>query len=45
MTAVAVVAQNAELAHGLAGVVAATTGADDRDVICRSQFADARWAW
>jgi len=32
--AVAVIAQNAELAHGLASVVAATTGPDGWDAIC-----------
>src|SRR5437867_1284683 len=45
-TAVAVVAQNAELPHGVAWVVAATTGPDMWDAICWSQFADvARWTW
>ncbi len=45
-TAGAVIAQNAELAHGVAWVVAATTGPDMWDAICWSQFADvARWTW
>ena len=45
-TAFAVIAQNAELAHGLAWVVAATTGPDGWDAICCSQFAGvARWIW
>ncbi len=45
-TAGAVIAQNAELAHGVAWVVAATTGPDKWDAICWSQFADvARWTW
>src|SRR2546422_11537904 len=46
MTAVAAVAQNAELAHGVAWVVATTTGSDGWDAICCSQSADvARWTW
>src|SRR2546429_2497379 len=46
MTAVAAVAQNAELAHGVAWVVATTTGSDGWDAICCSQVADvARWTW
>src|SRR6266568_4241097 len=45
-TAGAVIAQNAELAHGVAWVVAATTRPDMWDVICCSQFAGvARWTW
>src|SRR5205807_6606006 len=43
-TAGAVIAQNAELAHGVAWVVAATTRPDMWDAICWSQFADVvRW--
>src|SRR6266516_2660499 len=39
-------AQNAELAHGVAWVVAATAGPDGWDAICRSQLAGvARWTW
>src|SRR5438034_1308553 len=46
MTAVAAVAQNAELVQGVACVVAATTGPDGWDAICCSQVADvARWTW
>src|SRR6267143_7117602 len=37
-TAVAVVAQNAELAQGVAWVVASTTGPDEWGAICWSQF-------
>jgi len=45
-TAGAVIAQNAELAHGAAWLVASTVGPDCWDVICWSQFADvARWTW
>src|SRR6058998_567539 len=45
-TALGVVAQNAELAHGVAWVVASTTGPDVWDAICWSQFAGvARWTW
>ncbi len=45
-TAGAVIAQNAELAHGVAWVVAATTRPDMWDAICWSQFADVvRWTW
>ena len=45
-TAVAVVAQKAELAHGVAWLVATTTGPDGWDAICCSQVADvARWTW
>ena len=45
-TAFAVIAQNAEFAHGVAWVVAATAGPDGCDAICCSQFADvARWTW
>src|SRR6266516_8223748 len=45
-TAGAVIAQNAELAHGVAWVVAATTGPDGWDAICCSQFAGVpRWTW
>ena len=40
----AVIAQNAELAHGAARVVAATAGPDRWDAICCSQLADLpRW--
>ena len=43
-TAFAVIAQNAEFAHGVAWVVAATAGPDGCDAICCSQFADvASW--
>src|SRR5207245_706308 len=42
----AVIAQNAELAHGAAWVVAATTGPDRWGAICCSQLAGvARWTW
>src|SRR5437899_2304632 len=45
-TAVAVVAQNAELAHGAAWVIASKAGPDRWDAICWSQFAGvARWTW
>src|SRR3989475_10509517 len=45
-TAFAVVAQNAELAHRVARLVASTTGPDGWDAICWSQFAGvARWTW
>src|SRR2546428_10482408 len=45
-TAGAVIAQNAELAHGAAWLVASTVGPDSWDGICWSQFADvARWTW
>ncbi len=45
-TAVAVVAQSAELAHGVAWLVASTTGPGGWEVICWSQFAGvARWTW
>ena len=40
------IAQNAELAHGVAWVVAFTAGPDGWDAICWSQFAGvARWTW
>ncbi len=43
-TAGAVIAQNAELAHGVALLVAATAGPDGWDAICCSQFAGVpRW--
>ena len=43
-TAVAVVAQNAEVAHGVAWVSAATARSDRWDAICWSQLADVpRW--
>ena len=46
ITAVAVVAQSAELAHGVAWVVALTTGPDGWEAIWWSQFAGvARWTW
>jgi len=45
-TAVVVLAQSAELAHGVARVVALTTGPDGWEAICWSQFAGvARWTW
>src|SRR5436309_3718685 len=45
-TAGAVIAQNAELAHGLAWVVGATVVPDGWDAICCSQLAGvARWTW
>ena len=45
-TAVAVVAQKAELAHGVTWVGASTTGPDEWGAICWSQFAGvARWTW
>src|SRR2546427_8235355 len=45
-TALAVIAQNAGLAHGVAWVVAATAGPDRWDAICCPQFAGvARWTW
>ena len=45
-TAVVVLAQSAELAHGVAWVVALTTGPDGWEAICWSQFAGvARWTW
>ena len=45
-TAVVVLAQSAELAHGVAWRVASTTGPDAWDAICWSQFAGvARWTW
>src|SRR5438034_11844711 len=45
-TAVVWLAQGAELAHGVAWVVASTTGPDGWEVICWSQFAGvARWTW
>ncbi len=46
ITALAVVAQSAELAHGVAYVVTSTAGPDGWDAICWSQFAGvARWTW
>ena len=43
-TAGAVIAQNAELAHGVAWVVASTVGPDGWDAICCSQLVGvARW--
>src|SRR2546422_3386598 len=45
-TAFAVVAQNAELAHRVARLIASTTGPDGWDALCWSQFAGvARWTW
>ncbi len=45
-TALAVIAQNAGLAHGAARVVASTAGPDGWDAFCWSQFADVlRWTW
>jgi len=45
-TAGAVIAQNAALAHGVAWVVAATSGPDRWESICCSQLAGAaRWTW
>ena len=45
-TAGAVIAQNAELAHGLAWVVGATVVPDGWDATCCSQLAGvARWTW
>src|SRR6266516_2609315 len=45
-TAGAVIAQNAELAHGVAWAVAATASPWGWDAICCSQFAEVRrWTW
>ena len=45
-TAGAVIAQNAELAHGVAWVVAPTAGPDRSEAICCSQLAGVpRWTW
>jgi len=45
-TAVVGVAQSAELAHGVAWLVASTTGPEGWDAICWSQLAGvARWTW
>ena len=45
-TAGAVIAQNAELAHGVALLVAATAGPDRWEAICCSQLTGvARWTW
>src|SRR5258708_427117 len=45
-TALAVVAQSAELAHGVAWVVTSRASPEGWDAICCSQFAgDPRWSW
>src|SRR6266700_8117876 len=45
-TAGAVIAQNAELAHGVAWVIAPTAGPDRWDAICCWQLAGVpRWTW
>src|SRR5207248_2777902 len=45
-TAGAVIAQNAELAHGVAWVIAPTAGPERWEAICCSQLAGAaRWTW
>jgi len=45
-TAGAVIAQNAELAHGVAWVVAPMAGPDRWEAICWWQLAGvARWTW